>query len=319
MAAVLQPGLEICDLRRLNAADLAFVLQEESEYWRETIDWDFERSAELVSRFVNLRALSGAALISNSGVVGYSYSVIEEHKGIVGDLYVRHAFRSPENEFRLLSRVLEELIATPLVRRVESQLILLGTRERRLPRASQLQSFDRDFLEMELDEIDRLPAAPLPGISIESWASHYQDAAAHLIASAYTGHVDALINDQYRSVAGARRFLYNIVQFPGCGIFLPSASLAAFERETGWLVGLCLAGSVGAHVGHITQICLARDARGRKLGYEMMRQCLHLLRLNGCRRVSLTVTSANRHAIQLYGRLGFRSLRRFPAFVWEGF
>ncbi len=319
MAAALQSGLELCDLRRLTAADLSPLLDEESEYWRETIDWDFERSAELVRRFIDMHALSGAALISASGVAGYSYSVIEEHKGIVGDLYVRHGFRSPENEFRLLSRVVEELIATPLVRRVESQLILMGNRDRRLPRASQLQSFDRDFLEIDLDAVDQLPPAPLPGISIEPWAQHYQDAAAHLIASAYSGHVDALINDQYRSVAGARRFLFNILQFPGCGTFLQPASLAAFERETGWLIGLCLTSSVGPQVGHITQICLARDARGRKLGYEMMRQSLHLLRLNGCRRVSLTVTSANRHAIQLYQRLGFRSLRRFPAFVWEGF
>ena len=211
------------------------------------------------------------------------------------------------------------LVATPFVRRVESQLILFGTRDRVMPRPQQLQTFDRDFLELDLEDLDQFPAAPLPGISIEPWAQHHQDAAAHLIASAYSGHVDALINDQYRSVAGARRFLFNIVQYPGCGSFLPAASLAAFERQTGWMAGLCLTSSVSPEVGHITQICLARDARGRKLGYEMMRQSLHLLRLNGCKRVSLTVTSANRAAMRLYQALGFRSIRRFPAFVWEGF
>jgi ribosomal protein S18 acetylase RimI-like enzyme len=319
MAAVLQPGLDICDLRRLNAADFEPLLQEEIEYWRDVLDWDFVRSADLVRKFIDVRGLSGVALISGAGVVGYAYSVLEEHKGIVGDLYVRHAYRTTENEFRLLSQVLEELVATPFVRRVESQLILFGTRDRVMPRPQQLQTFDRDFLEIDLEDLDRFPAAALPGISIEPWAQHYQDAAAHLIASAYSGHVDSLINDQYRSVAGARRFLYNIVQYPGCGSFLQEASLAAFERQTGWMAGLCLTSSVSPEVGHITQICLARDARSRKLGYEMMRQCLYLLRLNGCKRVSLTVTSANRAAMRLYQRLGFRSLRRFPAFVWEGF
>ena len=319
MAAVLQPGLDICDLRRLSASDFAPLLREETDYWRDTLDWDFQRSADLVRKFIDVQALNGAALIAASGVVGYAYSVLEEHKGIVGDLYVRHAFRTPENEFRLLSHVLEDLIATPFVRRVESQLILFGTRDRVMPRPKQLQTFDRDFLEFDLDRLDQFPAAPLPGISLEPWAQHYQDAAAHLIASAYSGHVDALINDQYRSVAGARRFLFNIVQYPGCGSFLPAASLAAFEKPTGWMAGLCLTSSVSPEVGHITQICLARDARGRKLGYEMMRQSLHLLRLNGCKRVSLTVTSANRSAIRLYQQLGFHSLRRFPAFVWEGF
>ena len=319
MAAVLQPGLEMCDLRRLTAADFAPLLDEEIEYWRDALDWDFERSADLVRKFIDMRALNGSALIASSGVAGYVYSVLEEHKGIVGDLYVRHAFRTPENEFRLLSHVVEDLIATPFVRRVESQLTLLGTRERILPRSHQVQTFDRDFLEIDLDRLERFPAVPLPGMTIEPWGPHFQDAAAHLIASAYSGHVDALINDQYRSVAGARRFLFNIVQYPGCGAFLASASLAAVERETHWMCGLCLTSSVSADVGHITQICLARDVRGRKLGYEMMRQCLHLMRSNGFKRVSLTVTSANRGAIRLYQQMGFRSLRRFPAFVWEGF
>ncbi len=319
MAAVLQPGLQLWDLRRVGAADLLSLLREETEFWRDTLDWDFARSAELVRKFAEIRGLNGAVLIGESGVVGYAYSVLEEHKGIIGDLYLRSGYQTAENEYRLLSHVLEDLVGTPHVRRVESQLILLGKTERRLPRMNQLEAFDRDFLLIDLDRVDELPPAPPDGVLIEPWAQHFQDSAATLIASAYTGHVDALINDQYRSVAGARRFLYNIVQYPGCGNFVQAASLAAFERATGWMCGLCLTSSVGDQVGHITQVCVARDIRGRKVGYEMIRQSLLLLRLRGCKRVTLTVTSSNRKAMQLYERLGFRSLRHFQAFVWESF
>jgi ribosomal protein S18 acetylase RimI-like enzyme len=35
--------------------------------------------------------------------------------------------------------------------------------------------------------------------------------------------------------------------------------------------------------------------------------------------VSLTVTAANQSAVALYERMGFRTLRRFQALVWEGF
>ena len=45
-----------------------------------------------------------------------------------------------------------------------------------------------------------------------------QEEAAHVISAAYRGHVDSEINDQYRSIPGARRFVTNIVRFPGCGI-----------------------------------------------------------------------------------------------------
>ena len=34
--------------------------------------------------------------------------------------------------------------------------------------------------------------------------------------------------------------------------------------------------------------------------------------------LSLTVTEANRKAVDLYLRLGFDAPRRFDAFVWEG-
>ena len=314
MAAVLQPGLDVWDLRRVSGIDLEPLLQEEIAYWRNELDWDFERSAALVRKYADMRALHGAALVTNTAVVGYSYSVLEEQKGVIGDLYLRQPYRTVENEYRLLAHVLEELAGTPFVRRVESQLILFGSRERKLPRPAQMQFFEREFLQIDLADLHHLPPARVAGIALEPWTASRQDEAAHLIAGAYAGHVDALINDQYRSVEGARRFLFNIVQYPGCGNFLPEASLSALDKESSRMCGICLTSVVGPEVGHITQICLAREARGRGLGYEMMRQSLLLMRLNGCRHATLTVTGANHDAIELYRRMNFHQLRSFPAF-----
>jgi ribosomal protein S18 acetylase RimI-like enzyme len=42
------------------------------------------------------------------------------------------------------------------------------------------------------------------------------------------------------------------------------------------------------------------------------------LRASGARRISLTVTAANAEAVKLYQRFGFREVRRFFAYVWEG-
>ena len=38
---------------------------------------------------------------------------------------------------------------------------------------------------------------------------------------------------------------------------------------------------------------------------------------HGCRTVSLTVTTSNASAIQLYERMGFVNRRDFAAYVWE--
>jgi ribosomal protein S18 acetylase RimI-like enzyme len=152
---------------------------------------------------------------------------------------------------------------------------------------------------------------------IQKWGDHLQDAASQLICSAYCGHVDSRINDQYRTAPGARRFLYNIVQYPGCGAFYRPASYAAFDAATGNLCGISLASLVAPECGHITQICVSPSVRGTGIGHALLRQSLLTLQEMGCRSVSLTVTASNEDAVQLYQRVGFKIVRQFWAFVWE--
>ena len=152
---------------------------------------------------------------------------------------------------------------------------------------------------------------------IEPWGEHHYESAASVIALSYSDHVDSRINDQYRTLAGARRFIYNIVQFPGCGAFFRPGSFVAFDPAAGWLAGIVLTSFVAEETGHITQLCVTPAARGRGLGYELLRQAVSTLRLHGAKRISLTVTNANTEAIRLYERCGFRETRRFLAYMWE--
>jgi ribosomal protein S18 acetylase RimI-like enzyme len=69
----------------------------------------------------------------------------------------------------------------------------------------------------------------------------------------------------------------------------------------------------------VTQICVAPAVKGQGVGYELLRRSLGVLAQSGAKTVSLTVTAANRDAVRLYERVGFRTVRRFSAFVWEGF
>jgi ribosomal protein S18 acetylase RimI-like enzyme len=310
----------LVDLRRVTAAELDPLLEEESRTWLDLLDWDFSKSADLVRRFVDLRALNGFALRLGRDVVGYSYFVLEDHKGLIGDLYVRGNFRSPSNEMYLLETVVRSLIETPQISRIESQLMMIqGGSAAALPLRQHLTIFERSFMTVSLREAGLKPARLRRPAAIERWSEQHQEPAAHVIAAAYIGHVDSRINDQYRSVPGARRFLYNIVQYPGCGAFFKPASFAAFDLESGRLCGLSLASIVAPDCGHITQICVSPEVRGTGIGYELLRHSLAALREAGCSRASLTVTSSNRQAIDLYERVGFTTGRHFVACVWEGF
>ena len=318
MAARPQPSaVELVDLRSLDPGSLDLLLAAESEQWLTHLDWDFDTSAELVRRFVNLKGLNGKALKVGADLVGYSYFVAEGDKGLIGNLFVSAAYASAELENRLLGAVVDELVGHWGAKRVECQLLLLDF-PRRLPQTQTKPAsvFDRKFMAMPIG-IPLKPHSIPDGIVIEPFTDRHNEDASRLIAESYVGHVDASINDQYRSIPGARRFLRNIVQFPGCGTFCESSSLVAIDHSTGRLVGLSLASLISADVGHITQVCVSPRMRGTGVGYEILRRSIDLLSRDGCRRVSLTVTTNNRGAVALYQRMGFIEMRQFCALVWE--
>jgi ribosomal protein S18 acetylase RimI-like enzyme len=324
MAALLHPSFgqppEIVDLRRLTAHELEPLLSEEIAAWRTSLDWDFERSAELVQRFVDIHALHGYAVVEDGDVVGYLYYVLEENKGLIGDLYVMRARRDAGYEDRLIEAALQAIMTAPYATRIEAQLLMLERpASQPLPHADCLSAFERNFMQVDLRHAVLAPGKVRQSVCIDSWSDRHYEGAAHVIAEAYQGHIDGRINDQYRSVVGARRFLFNIVQYPGCGMFYRPASLIAFEPDGGELCGISLTSLIAPDSGHITQICVSPAVRGTGVGYELLRRSLTALRDMGCRSASLTVTAANRDAVALYERVGFRTVRRFGAYVWEGF
>jgi len=315
------PLARIVDLRQLRSGDLDALLDEETQVWSDTLDWDFRASANLVRRFLDMQALNGYALLANASPIGYCYYVSEEKKGLIGDLYVMQDFVCAEHEQRLLGAVVDTLVKTPYIQRIESQLMMLRNSQTiAVPQRAHLQVYIRAFMEIDLRQAARLPQGrPSYKVLIDGWTERKQDDAATLIAVAYQGHIDAEINDQYRSPAGARRFLTNIIQYPGCGSFFQPASFVALEQHTGKVCGICLASLVHSDVGHITQVCVSKAVRARGVGYELIRRSLESLARHGCRKASLTVTSSNREAIALYERMGFRHSRDFAAYVWSGF
>ena len=319
MAALSEMALpRVVDLRQVRSADLDALLEEEVGNWNARLHWDFSPSAALVRRFVEIQALSGFALIHADRVIGYSYYVQEERKGLIGDCYVIDAFRSVEYENLLLGPALDALFTTPFIHRVESQLMMIShPLARPLPMGTRVQVHARNFMEALLAGADCLPVKEHDRIRIEPWSESDQDEAARVIAASYSGHIDSRINDQYRSPAGARRFLLNIVQYPGCGSFFKRASFVAIDNHTRRLCGICLSSLVQEQVGHITQICVTPEARGTGTGYSLIRRAMTALAEHGCTRASLTVTASNEIAGELYERVGFATSRKFAAYVWE--
>ena len=320
MAAATEQHLaELVELGRIRPADLERLLEEEIAEWLSLLNWDFRPSADLVRRFVGLGTLSGYALMENGRVVGYTYFLHEGRKGLVGDLYLLRGRRTVENELLLLGAAVQDLFGTMGVERIESQLMMLGSPARApLPFAEHLTAHPRNFMTFDMALVAGLkPARSASKALIDNWSSNREEDAAQVIAQAYERHIDGDVNDQYRSAGGARRFITNIVQYPGCGSFYPPASLLAIDAWTGRACGVSLCSIVSPGAGHITQLCVVPRLKGKGLGYELLRRSLLALGEAGCRQASLTVTAANQNAVRLYERVGFRTSHTFTALVWE--
>lgn len=319
-----QQSVDILDLRHYTSADLRPLLDRESEVWASGMAWDYRSSADMILRYIDSKILPGYTAIENGRVVGYTFFVYEGTKGVIGDLFVsaHDDARNNEVRMRLLTHAIETLQQTPGIRRIEAQLLVHRSGSVSTPFTREgFRVYPRLFMQLPLRGTNSamdVALPPMDDIELRYWTETDFQSSAQVITSAYFGHIDSDINDQYRSVAGSTRFLNNIVRFPGCGVFDGQASMVAFSRITGAMVGLLLASRVREDVGHVTQICLAPEFRGRGLGKAMMVHCCRGLRRRNFSQLTLTVTEANRSAVELYERLGFETKRIFDAFVWEG-
>ncbi len=312
--------MPIVDLRQLNSRQLEPLLEEETAHWRDELRWDYRASLELIKKFLDARSLAGCADLENGQPAGYGFYVLEEHKGLLGGLFVSPRYPQLAISQRLLAEMVATLRGTPHLERIEAQLMPFGCSLDQALVAEGFRLYTRQFMLLPLEEESQTGSPSRPaaeeGLRLERWHDRFFEPCARLIQLAYANHVDGEINDQYRSEAGALKFLKNVIILPGCGRFQPEASLVLHEPGSERLVGVVLTSAVSQGVGHTTQICVMPGYQGHGLGRKLMEASIRALRAMRFSALSLTVTSVNATAVQLYERLGFRTRKAFAAGVW---
>ena len=323
----LSSQLEVLDLRHFSAAQLQPLLMEEADRWQRRLFWDYSGSTTVLLKYLDSRVLPGFVALRRGKVAGYAFAVFEAAKAVLGDVYAFGEGESASNPVceTLLVHLLEMLQSAPGVDRIESQLLMFPTGALGAPFSARgFLPHPRLFMVADLTTRSRAGAAqPLPsGIALEPWQPALYEPAAELIHLSYIGHVDSGINDQYRSVHGAQRFLHNIVRFPGCGIFDAESSWFLRNTRSGNsrnpdLLAMVLCSRVRQDSAHITQLCVSPALRGLGLGPTLLRHCILGLEATGVKSLSLTVTESNSGARRLYEQHGFRTAHRFDAMVWD--
>jgi len=304
---------QIVDVRQVEAHEFTHLLDLESQAWDTQLHWDFSPSARLISACLREKRLAGYALTIDHRVKGYCFSFRTGEKSLLSDLFVDPTAANMEQTLGLLSYTVENLIGTPAVRRIEAQLPHFGFEQLEPSfRTCCFAAYPRCFMTLSLT--DRSPRAAAGGNSaprvgrdgvggpppsdfvIKPWQRRHDREAARLLYETYRDHVDAVINDQYRSETGTTNLIENILYYQGCGEYLPKASWVAIHRSTQQLAGLLILTAVRPCSGHIPQIAVAKQFQSRRIGTALMEAAFAELERGGFR---------------------FQTFRTFGAFVWD--
>lgn len=320
----LSTSSEILDLRHFTASKLRSVLEAEGLLWNERLHWDYRASARLLMQYLDNRMLPGYAAVFGEHVIGYVFCVYEETKAVIGDVFAMPGLTEIPGtahtiEETLLRHLLELLVNSPQVDRIESQLLVHPAGSHAAVfREAGCELFRRLFMVQPLQGLWSAPEIELHGdLELRPWRDEDLAPAARLICEAYRDHPDSLINDQYRSVHGSMRFLNNIVRYSGCGVFSAPASHVVVHRTNREFVALVLGSRVSPQSGHITQVCVHPSYRRQGLARMLLSMASFCFMRQGATEISLTVTQANQDAVDLYIAEGYTCAHRFDAAVWQ--
>jgi ribosomal protein S18 acetylase RimI-like enzyme len=309
-------NLILVPISRADHETLSTLLDEEERAWFAELAWDYAPVREILMSFMFQNFLPGLLALKGPKAVGYGYFLTHQSKGIIGTVYAPRSEEQQEAADEILAQMVKSLKELEQITRIESQI--LPFHDLNLTAGFTRHGFEcypRYFLELDL----QAPLRQKESASIDRiipWDASYLQGAAQAAWKSYQEEPDALICEDYCSIAGCENYLRSLVENPGCGTFQPDASFIGLDSR-GIPCGFIICSRTSAFAGMIPQIAILPSHQGRGLGNALMYRALSRLKAMGMRTVSLTVTKKNRRAFEWYQRIGFGIRKEFNAHVWQ--
>ena len=304
----------LCSLAAIEPARLRPILEHERGLWLRTLGWELTPSAELIADSLKAGRIEGLACLARERVVAYAYYMGSQKLSMIGSIHGLPESERLQGVTRVVEGTLDQLIDRLRSRRVESQFIFFGGEPiEAVFESFGFRSYARRFLGCELARL----AAGLgrePALEVRRLSSVPLRTASQIIHASFAGGIDRELSACYESQRGCERFLEGVVHRQGCGLSLPDASFVAYRQ--GSPAGLIATSRIGPGSAHVVQLSVSPEHQGQGVGRGLLSQALLSLQRQGFRRLTLSVTVANRLACDWYQRLGFETIKSFNAYVW---
>jgi ribosomal protein S18 acetylase RimI-like enzyme len=308
--------LKYIPISYLDKAFLYSIMEDEEKAWMADLGWDYSPVRKILTSFIHQKLLPGYVAVAGKEAVGYTYFLVNQSKGIIGAIYGSPTSGAQEAIEELIALTISSLKDTPTVKRVEAQIMPFNNLN--LTAAFTRHGFEyysRYYMEMNLNGFQKFAGASVAE-KIIPWDPDYLSRSAEMTLQSYRDQTDAVICEDYRTIAGCENYLRSLVENPGCGIFMPEASFIGLDKQ-GFPSGFIITCRISDGVGMIPQIAVHPACQGRGLGNALMHRSFAQLRAMNFRSVNLTVSKKNRRAFDWYQNLGYRIRKEFGAYVWE--
>ena len=302
------------DWRGLPEPEVGPLLHAEIDAWRRELYWDVRESWQVIEPARRAGYLPGLVTRDAAG----------RHTGwtcFFMDRGCLHVMLFVSSGPAATSRLLDLLLASPQAGAASEMTVFVRDAAPGLARALVARGFDVEmyrYLAADLPHAEPAPHAgrgnaphgsPRPQGEIDAT---FRDAAARLLGRAYAASPELRVFAPHGTGDEWRDYVGNLLHSRDCGVVLPDATLVA-PAPDGDLDGIIVTTRLSRDTGHIAQVAVAPDARGRGLGRQLVAGALRAAVRAGCGRATLLVSAANVRALGVYQSFGFRNRSRFVA------
>jgi ribosomal protein S18 acetylase RimI-like enzyme len=297
------------DWRLASAEVVGGLLEAERQRWISTLHWDARPAFDLLERSRQSGQAAGLLAYDADGrPTGFTHYFLQNRRLQIGGLVA--------DSGEVTRQLLDDVLRTPEAELAGEVLCFAFPASTALEGALTRRRFDvtrYSYLQRAL--APATAAAPSAATALASqlrtWTEDDAVDTVRLFARSYAGSEAAKAFAPRGTLEEWAQYVAQVIKTPGCGRFLPAASVSVQHPADDRLRGLVLTTTLQRDTAHIAQLAVDPAYRRRGLARALVEEASRRAGAAGCWRVTLLVADDNTAARDLYASLGFEPVAHF--------
>lgn len=285
------------------------LLEAERQRWISALHWDAQPAFDVLERSRQAGQAAGLLACDAAGrPTGFTHYFLHNRRLQIGGLVAESG--------EVTRQLLDDVLRTPEAELAGEVLCFAFPASTALEGALTRRRFDvtrYSYLQRALAPATAAVPSAAPAIAsqLRTWTEDDAVDTVRLFARAYAGSQAAKAFAPRGTLEEWAQYVAQIIKTPGCGRFLPAASVSVQHPADDRLRGLVLTTTLQRDTAHIAQLAVDPAYRRRGLARALVEEASRRAGAAGCWRVTLLVADDNTAARDLYASLGFEPVAHF--------